>query len=206
MDGRDAKAQGMGRRARHAQGVCGVARGPGVRRSLTTKPFERARGSSGETPGKPRRAATSIPIEWRKLGQSEHFSLERDVFHNILRVTRLSDAYPSTQALKDAHRWLLKTFQEFDRPTFVVVWDGRRGKLRNDPEFEEALKEVLPAVTEGWREFISINNTPVMKVQFHRWIRERISGAIRTFNDEREALDYAVNASTGRSPNPDSQR
>ena len=87
-----------------------------------------------------------------------------------------------------------------------MVWDGRRGKLRNDPEFEEALKEVLPAVTEGWREFISINNTPVMKVQFHRWIRERISGAIRTFNDEREALDYAVKASTSRSPNPDSQR
>jgi hypothetical protein len=173
---------------------------------MTTKPFERARGSSGQVAGEPPRAGAGIPVEWKKLGQSEHFLLERDAFHNLLRVTRLSDAYPNTQDLKEAHHWLLRCFQEFDRPKVVLVWDGRRGKLRNDPEFETAMKEVLPAVTEGWREFVSINNTPVMKVQFHRWTREHISSPIRTFNDENEALDFAVKSSASRPRGPDARR
>jgi len=119
------------------------------------------------------------------------------VFHKILRVTRISDEYPDTTELRSAHNWLLRLFKGFDRTKVVLVWDGRRGKLRNDPAFEQAMKEVLPPVTEAWREFISINNTPVMKVQFFRWTREGIACPIRAFNDEGEALDFAVGASLG---------
>jgi hypothetical protein len=55
--------------------------------------------------------------------------------------------------------------------------------------------KVLPAVTEGWREFISINNTPVVKVQFFRWKQEGTTGRIQAFTDEAEALSFAVEAS-----------
>lgn len=147
--------------------------------------------------------SAAIPIGWRHLGSSEHFSVEHDVFHNILRVTRISDAYSDTRTLREAHHWLLKLFQGFNRPKVVLVWDGRRGKLRNDPEFENAIKEVLPLVTEGWREFISINNTPVMKVQFHRWTREGVTSPIHAFNDERKALEYALEASADRKRPPE---
>jgi len=145
--------------------------------------------------GKSRRFRQQIPISWRPLGQCEHFSVDNDVFHQILRVTRISDAYPSTQALLDAHNWLLKLFQGFERPKVVLVWDGRRGKLRNDPEFEAAMKQVLPAVTERWSEFISINNSPVVKVQFFRWTCEGTTCPIRSFKDEREALNFAMEVS-----------
>jgi len=148
-----------------------------------------------EIPPKKRRAVLDIPISWRPIGQSEHFSVDHDRFHNILRVTRISDLYPDTAALIAAHDWLLQTFSRFERPRLVLVWDGRRGKLRNDPEFEAAVKQVLPAVTEGWREFISINNTPVVKVQFFRWTQEGTTGQIQAFNDEAEALSFAVEVS-----------
>jgi len=126
--------------------------------------------------------------------------LARHVVHGIVRVTRVSDAYPDVRALAQAHEWLLKNFLAFDRPKTVLVWDGRRGKLRNDPEFEQAMARYLPLVTSDWREFISINNTPVVKVQFFRWTQERISSPIRAFNDEREAFEYALDVSAGRSP------
>jgi hypothetical protein len=146
-------------------------------------------------PPKPRRAVFGIPISWRPVGQCQHFSVEHDSFHKILRVVRLSDSYPDTRALRTAHDWLLQIFSRFDRSGMVLVWDGRRGKLRNDPEFEETIKQVLPAITQGWREFISINNAPVVKVQFSRWTREGTTGRIHGFNDEREALNFAVEVS-----------
>jgi hypothetical protein len=163
---------------------------------LTPKPFDRA---SSAPPGK-RGGVGQLarPLTWKNLGICAHFSLDLEVFHRIVRVTRTSDAYPDTKSLRDAHSWLFSRFKEFDRPKFVLLWDGRRGKLRNDPEFETAIKEVLPLVTEGWGEFISINNTPVMTVQFHRWTREGISCPIRAFNDEHLALSYALEASGNR--------
>jgi len=149
-----------------------------------------------------KRAPTPLhsAITWQEAGESEHFTLARHVTHAILRVTRISDAYPDVQALSQAHDWLLKQFLGFDRPKTVLVWDGRRGKLRNDPQFEQAMARYLPLVTPDWREFISLNNTPVVKVQFFRWTQERISSPIRAFNDEREAFEYALDVSAGRSP------
>ncbi|MEO6602781.1 MAG: hypothetical protein ABIQ16_23055 [Polyangiaceae bacterium] len=94
-----------------------------------------------------------------------------------------------------AHGWLQEALARFDRPRLVLVFDGRRGRLRNDPEFENAMKQVLPALTQGWREFISINNTPVIKMQFLRWSHEGNSAPIRVFNDEGEALNFALEAS-----------
>jgi len=112
-----------------------------------------------------------------------------------VRITRVSDLYADTQSLRDAHDWLQKTLARFERPRLVLVYDGRRGKLRNDPEFEQAIKQVLPALTQGWREFISINNTPAVKIQFFRWSQEGTSAPIRVFNDELEALNYALETS-----------
>ena len=148
-----------------------------------------------EIPPKKRRAVLDIPLSWRSIGECEHFSVDHDRFHNIIRVTRISDLYPDTAALRAAHDWLLQIFSRFERSQLVLVWDGRRGKLRNDPEFEAAIKQVLPAVTQDWREFISINNTPVVKVQFFRWTQEGTTGRIQAFNDEAEALAFAVEAS-----------
>ncbi len=151
---------------------------------------------SGGASGRPPTAASrSFPVSWRVIAESVHFMVQHDAYHSLVRVTRISDAFPDVAALQDAHRWLLKTFSQFQRAKIVLVWDGRRGKLRNDPEFETAIKQVLPAVTEGWREFVSINNTPVMKVQFFRWVREGITAPIRAFNDEREAMEYALDVS-----------
>jgi len=121
-----------------------------------------------EIPSKKGRAVLSIPISWRRVGESEHFCVDHDRFHNIVRITRTSDQYADTQSLCAAHEWLQITLARFVRPQLVLVFDGRRGKLRNDPEFEQAIKQVLPALTEGWREFISINNTPAVKIQFFR--------------------------------------
>lgn len=151
---------------------------------------------SGETPGKRSAARKAFPFAWRTIGECEHFLIEHDGFHGIVRVTRTSDAFPDVGALRDAHRWLEQNFVQFKRDKTVLIWDGRRGRLRNDPEFEQAVKQVLPAVTEGWREFISINITPVMKVQFSRWMREGTTAPIRAFNDEREALDFALEVSS----------
>jgi hypothetical protein len=126
--------------------------------------------------------------------------LASHVTHAIVRVTRISDAYGDVGALAQAHDFLLKQFEAFDRPKTVLVWDGRRGKLRNDPQFEQAMARYLPLVTSDWREFISLNNTSVIKVQFFRWNQERISSAIRAFTDEREALEHAMDVSAGRAP------
>jgi hypothetical protein len=134
------------------------------------------------------------------MGECEHFMLARHVSRDILRVTRVSDAYPDVRVLGQAHDWLLKKFEGLERAKLVLVWDGRRGKLRNDPEFEQAMARYLPLVTADWREFISLNNTPVVKVQFFRWAQERISAPIRAFNDEREAFEYALDVSAGRAP------
>lgn len=150
---------------------------------------------SRDVPGKRRSAARAFPLAWRAIDQCDHFSVEHDSFHGIVRVTRTSDAFPDVATLREAHRWLMRTFVQFQRHKAILVWDGRRGKLRNDPEFEAAVKQVLPPITEGWREFVSINNTPVMKVQFSRWTREGTSAPIRGFNSEREALEYALEAS-----------
>lgn len=149
---------------------------------------------------KRRAASLHSGITWNAVAECEHFFLARHASHDIVRVTRISDAYPDVQSLGKAHDWLLKQFEAFDRPKVVLVWDGRRGKLRNDPEFERAMARYLPLVTSGWREFISLNNTPVVKVQFFRWNQERISSPIRAFNDEREAFEHALDVSAGRSP------
>ncbi|MEO8903161.1 MAG: hypothetical protein ABI488_13650 [Polyangiaceae bacterium] len=150
-----------------------------------------------EIPAKKGRAVLSIPISWRSLGESEHFSVDHDRFHNLVRITRVSDLYADTQALHAAHEWLQNALAGFERPRLVLVYDGRRGKLRNDPEFEAAIKQVLPALTQGWREFISINNTPAIKIQFFRWSQEGTSAPIRVFNDEQEALSFALEVSLG---------
>jgi hypothetical protein len=156
----------------------------------------------------PKRPAAPLhsALTWNAVAECEHFLLARHVLHGILRVTRISDAYPDVRALGQAHDWLLKAFETFERPKMVLVWDGRRGKLRNDPEFERAMARYLPLVTAGWREFISLNNTPVVKVQFFRWAQERISSPIRAFNDEREAFEHALDVSAGRSPARSSSR
>lgn len=150
----------------------------------------------------PKRPAAPLhsALTWQAVGESEHFTLARHVTHQILRVTRISDAYPDVGALAQAHDWLLKKFEGFERPKVVLVWDGRRGKLRNDPQFEQAMARYLPLVTPDWRDFISLNNTPVVKVQFFRWNQERISSPIRAFTDERAALEYALDVSAGRAP------
>lgn len=152
--------------------------------------------SAPKRPAAPRASA----LTWNALAESEHFAVARHVSCDIVRVTRTSDAYPDVRALAQAHDWLLKNFLAFERPKVVLVWDGRRGKLRNDPEFEQAMARYLPLVTSDWREFISINNTPVVKVQFFRWNQERISAPIRAFNDEREAFEYALDVCAGRTP------
>jgi hypothetical protein len=148
-----------------------------------------------EIPSKKGRAVLSIPLSWRRLGECEHFSVDHDRFHNIVRITRISDQYADTRSLRAAHEWLEQTLARFERPRLVLVYDGRRGKLRNDPEFEQAIKQVLPALTQGWREFVSINNTPAVKIQFFRWSQEGTSAPIRVFNDELEALSFALEAS-----------
>lgn len=155
---------------------------------------------SSDSTGQRVPAPLQSALSWRELAVSEHFSLARHVTHAIVRVTRLSDAYADAAALSQAHEWLLKQFEAFDRPKMVLVWDGRRGKLRNDPQFEQAMAHYLPLVTPGWREFVSINNTSVVKVQFFRWNQERISSPIKAFNDEREAFEYALDVSVGRVP------
>ena len=172
-------------------------------RSRTAGSF-RSRGLPGiEIPLKPpvppkqRRAVLGIPISWQRLGECEHFVVERDPFHNLVRVTRISDLYADIAALRTAHDWLLKLLASYDRARIVLVWDGRRGKLRNDPEFEAAIKQVLPALTDGWREFVSINNTPAVKIQFFRWSQEGTTGRIRVFNDEKEALTFALECQHG---------
>jgi len=148
-----------------------------------------------EVPTKRGRAVLSIPISWRRLGECEHFSVDHDPYHSIVRITRMSDLFADTQSLRAAHDWLQQTLARFERPRIVMVYDGRRGKLRNDPEFEQAVKQVLPGLTQGWREFVSINNTPAVKIQFFRWSQEGTSAPIRVFNDEREALNFALEAS-----------
>lgn len=146
---------------------------------------------------KHRRASLAIPLSLRPVAKSEHFTVEHDTFHNIVRVTRTSDSYPSAEALREAHDWLQKVFANIDRASVVLVWDGRRGKLRNDPEFEAAIKAALPAVTAGWCEFISINSNSAVKLQFSRWTRDGTAGPIVVFTDEQEALKYALGVSQG---------
>lgn len=148
-----------------------------------------------QDPPKQRRAVLGIPISWQRLGECEHFIVEHDPFHNLVRINRISDLYPDIPALRAAHEWLLKVLAGYDRSRLVLIWDGRRGKLRNDPEFEAAIKQVLPPLTERWREFISINNTPAVKIQFFRWSQEGTASSIRVFNDEQEALSFALEAS-----------
>jgi hypothetical protein len=145
-------------------------------------------------------ANVTAGVFWQTLNESEHFTLAQAVTYKILRVTRISDAYPDAGALAQAQEWLLKEFEKFERPKLVLLWDGRRGKLRNDPEFEQAMARYLPLLTPGWRAFVSLNNTPVVKVQFFRWNQERISSPIRVFHEEREALEYALDVSAGRTP------
>ena len=156
------------------------------------RPDKGPAGDRTESLGTTRPGTAAMPVSWRPLNRSEHFALDRAIFHDILRVTRISDEYPSTGVLREAHDWLLTQFREFDRAAWVLVWDGRRGKLRNDPEFEAAVRLVLPVVTRDWREFISINQTVAIKSQFTRWTRENVAAPIRAFQDEREAFAYAV--------------
>ena len=56
---------------------------------------------SRDVPGKRRSAARAFPLAWRAIDQCDHFSVEHDSFHGIVRVTRTSDAFPDVATLRE---------------------------------------------------------------------------------------------------------
>ena len=85
---------------------------------------------------------------------------------------------------------LIDAMQGLDRAEYSLLQDMRAVRGRNDPEFEQAIKRELPAMTGDFRKLGVLVSTQVGRLQVQRHFPKASTQQARAFLDEQEALRW----------------
>jgi hypothetical protein len=98
------------------------------------------------------------------------------------RAAYLEELIPAFEDLREA-------LQTFDRSTFSLLVDLRRGPLRNDDAFETAIAPYRRELTRGFRRAAILVRSAVGVLQVNRYKRTGEAGP-PVFTGELEALEH----------------
>jgi hypothetical protein len=125
--------------------------------------------------------------------RNTHFVVTVNPAIQLVRVTR--SAVPSESAVQFEAKWMevCVALDRAGRSGLSLLLDLRAAVGRNDPEYEEAMVRVRPAVMKGFRRVAVLVQTTAGSLQIHRHRRqdfiERLIGS-----DEAQLLDYLLGA------------
>jgi hypothetical protein len=124
----------------------------------------------------------------RELFQDQYMSAQLDEGAGILHIKR-SGARLGTAGIEDLWRALVKALAPLDRSKLKLLMDLREAPLRNDPGFEEAIRQLLAQLFMGFAKVAVLVRTAVGELQTSRHRREGgFAGGV--FKDEAQALAY----------------
>ncbi|MEW5854916.1 MAG: hypothetical protein AB2A00_39435 [Myxococcota bacterium] len=131
------------------------------------------------------------------LYRNDYVALELEEARGLVRFTRLEKKLKGTEELDPAFAPLEKVIQSVDRSRYVLLVDLRRGPLRNDPEFEQAMERYRVGLSTGFRRVAVLVRSAVGELQVQRQARQN-GGSAKIFHDEAEALTFLGAAQVAR--------
>ena len=77
---------------------------------------------------------------------SPYFRSDCDDAAGLVRLTRTSEPFPSVVAAREGWLWVVSALDRVGRARRCLLADLRDGPARNDPQFEQAILDVIPRV------------------------------------------------------------
>ena len=121
--------------------------------------------------------------------RNTYFVVDVDPVHHVVRLIRTKEPIASLSNIEPVFRELSAALRDIHRPTYGLLLDIRESKLRNDEEFETAIKQSVAILTEGWRKQATLVRTAVGSLQVSRQAREAGNEA-NVYRYEEEALRF----------------
>jgi hypothetical protein len=117
------------------------------------------------------------------------WTLERIAGTSIVHARRSALPVGALSELEEDAIAIERVLPEAARRTLAILVDLRAGGMRNDPEFEEAIKRWRPRFLKGFRRVAVLVRTAVGALQVRRQGREQ-GEARAVFFDEKEAIAH----------------
>jgi hypothetical protein len=121
--------------------------------------------------------------------ESDYYRMELDARGGVLFLVRTAQAFENLDAVRAEQVAILDRLQMLVRRHLGLLVDLRRGPSRNDPAFEQAIKEFRVALFALFRRVAVLVRTATGRMQLTRHMRSD-GGEAHVFDDERRAFDY----------------
>jgi hypothetical protein len=122
---------------------------------------------------------------------SEYFRIELDAPRGVVWLLRTRQPYPNIPAVHAAREGVLDCLRNRMHLRLALLVDLRTGPSRNDPEFEETVKDFRQALFSLFRRSAVVVRMAAGVMQLTRYARsDGVGTAI--FTDEDEALAYLL--------------
>jgi hypothetical protein len=137
-------------------------------------------------------------MQMTELYRDEYACLLAERNGPIVRLVRSSVRFPSRAALEACYQGIVSALTQYGTAGRLFLSDMRAAPGRNDPWFEEAMREIRPRLFQGFARLSVLVSTQVGALQLERITKE--DGLERLVStDEAEVLDYLRSGASPRS-------
>jgi hypothetical protein len=125
-----------------------------------------------------------------ELVRSRHWSVRRDVLHNVVWLVRSAEPFVSNEEIHTSFEFVYRALALVPRERSALVIDMRDARWRNDTNFEEATAPHRRRLTEGFARTALLVRSTLGRLQVERLSRAEGLGWV-AFDDERLADAFA---------------
>jgi hypothetical protein len=141
------------------------------------------------TPPSPLDAPAPSSARLIELYRNEFVTVVAEAEGPLVRMARTEVPFPSLEALEACYRVVLSALTRHGRVGRALLSDVRSAPGRNDPWFEDAMREIRPRLFEGFARTAVLVGTRVGALQLERLNKE--GGHDRPVStDEAALLEY----------------
>lgn len=131
------------------------------------------------------------------LYEDEYVTVTVEDEGRLVRMTRSAEPFPDLGALEACYANVIAAYDQVGRNGRSLFVDVRAPKGRNDPQFEQAMRPLLPLLDRGYERIGVLIMSATGKLQMGRWSND---GGIKRLisTDEAEILRYLRGANIER--------
>ena len=126
--------------------------------------------------------------------EAEFMTVARERYRDglaVIRYTRSEKSFSSLEQLHNEVGRYAERVRSLDRSAYVLLFDLRAVRGRNDDRFEAALNQHRPLLLGGFRRLAMLVRTEVGRLQISRQLRSTPFDAA-VFREEPEALAWLL--------------
>lgn len=133
--------------------------------------------------------ASSVRMGPREIYRSPYIVIRYDLARRLLVVTRLSEQYPSLEAMRETFAQMDEAVSSIWRQRTFMLIDSRHATARNDATFEAEFARLRKHFLRDLQKVATVVQTAVGVLQVARHMRKD-ELPVGVFTDVAEALAY----------------